>query len=245
MIRGLYAATEGMITQYKKIDLIGNNISNINTAGYKENSVSLTDFGAELTRRSTDGKEIGTMPYSVALGEESTDFSQGTLKSTNINTDLAINGTGFFAVESPSGGGVKYTRSGDFSVDAQGYLALPTGERLLSSTGTALHVGGTNFTVGTDGTVTRADGSTGKISLYTTANTTGITLGKDGFYSITGATAATGQIKQGWLEDSNTDMVDNMTGMMSSTRNFQSCQQAFKISNETVDKLVNQVGSNK
>lgn len=245
MIRGLFAATEGMITQYKKLDLIGNNISNINTAGYKENGVTMTDFGAELTKRSTDGKDIGTMPYGVALGKESVDFSQGTLKSTNINTDLGIEGDGFFAVESPTGGGVKYTRSGDFSVDGQGYLALPTGERLLASNGTALRVGGTNFAVSSDGTVTLANGTTAKINLYTTANTNTITLGKDGFYGIPGATAATGQIKQGWLEDSNTDMIDNMTEMMASTRTFQSCQEAFKISNETVDKLVTQVGSNK
>lgn len=243
MVRGLYSAAAGMITQYKKIDVVGNNISNVNTSGYKENSIALTDFGTELARRSTDDQQVGTMPYCVVLGNESTDFTQGSLKSTGINTDLAIEGNGFFAVEAPSGGGVKYTRGGDFTVDGQGYLALPTGERLLSSDGTPLQVGGTNFSVAADGTVTRSNGSTAKLGLFSTADQNAIAKRTDGFYSITGATAVTGQIKQGWLEQSNTDVVENMTEMMSSTRSFQSCQQAFKISGDTIDKLVNEVGS--
>jgi flagellar basal-body rod protein FlgF len=243
MVRGLYSSAAGMTTQYKKIDVIGNNMSNVSTSGYKESSISLTDFGQELATRSTDGKQVGTMPLCVVLGKESTDFSDGTLKSTNISTDLAVTGTGFFAVESPTGGGVKYTRSGDFSVDSQGYLALSTGERLLSQDGTALHVGSNNFSISSDGTVKLANGSTAKVALYTSANTNNIAKRKDGFYNITGATVATGQINQGYLEDSNTDVITNMTEMMSSTRTFQACQQAFEVSGETLDKLISQVGS--
>jgi flagellar basal-body rod protein FlgG len=245
MVRGLYDSAAGMITQYKKIDVIGNNISNMNTSGFKENSVTLTDFGQELATRSTDGEKVGTMPYCVVLGKEHTDYSEGTLKSTDLNTDLAVSGSGFFAVESPSGGGVKYTRSGDFTVDSQGSLALSTGERLLSQNGKALYVGSSNFNVSSDGTVTLANGSTNKISLYTTASTNNIAKRNDGFYNITGAVKATGEIKQGWLEGSNTDTIENMTEMMSSTRTFQSCQQAYKISGEALEKLVTQVGAMK
>lgn len=243
MVRGLYSSAAGMTTQYKKIDVIGNNISNVSTAGYKESSMSLTDFGQELAVRTTDGERVGTMPLCVVLGKESTDLSGGTLKSTGISTDLAVSGAGFFAVASPNGGGVKYTRSGDFSVDAGGYLALPTGERLLSQDGTALRVGGNNFRISSDGTVKLLNGTTGKVDLYTSANTNNIAKRKDGFFNITGAMAATGQINQGYLEDSNTNIITNMTEMMSSTRVFQACQQAFEVSSSALDKLVTQVGS--
>lgn len=243
MVRGIYSSAAGMITQSKKIDVLGNNISNVDTTGFKENNITLSDFGQEIATRTDDNTQVGTMPLCVVLGQESTDFSDGTLKSTGINTDLAISGNGLFAVTSPNGGGVKYTRGGDFSVDAQGYLALPSGERLLSQNGTALKVGSSNFNISSDGTVTLANGSTEKVNVYTAASVQNISKRKDGFYNITGATVANGQIKQGWLEDSNTDVVDDMTGLMESTRSFQGCQQAFQVSLQTLDKLVTQIGS--
>lgn len=243
MVRGIYTAAAGMITQSKKIDVLGNNVSNVNTNGYKQNGITLADFGKELATRTDDNTQVGTMPLCVVLGKESSDLSDGTLKSTGISTDLAVTGTGLFAVESPNGGGVKYTRSGDFSVDAQGYLALPTGERLLSQKGTALHVGGNNFSISSDGTVALADGTANKVNVYTSASTQNIAKRKDGFFDMTGATASTGQIKQGWLEDSNTDVVENMTGLMEASRSFQGCQQAFQVTLQTLDKLVTQIGS--
>jgi len=245
MVRGIYSAAAGMITQYKKLDVIGNNISNVNTSGFKQSGITLTDEGKENISSTSDGKNVGSLPFCVVLNKETTDFTDGALKETNIGTNFAIDGNGFFAVESAAGGGVKYTRDGEFSVDSQGYLALSTGERLLSQNGSALYVGSSNFTVSTDGTVTRANGTKDKIQLYTARSQQNITSRKDGFYNITGAVAANGQIEQGYLEESNTDVIDNMTNMIASNRSFQGCQQAFQVSYQTLDKLVNQVGTGK
>lgn len=242
MVRGLYSSAAGMTTQYKKIDVLSNNISNVSTTGFKENDITLSIFGEELATRTDDNTDVGTMPLCVVLGQETTNLTGGTLKSTGISTDLAVTGAGFFAVESADGG-VKYTRGGDFSVDAQGYLALPSGERLLSQNGTALYVGGSNFTVSSDGTVTLPDGTADKIDIYTSADTQNITKRADGLFDITDAAAADGEIKQGWLEDSNTDIIKNMTGLMETTRSFQGCQQSFQVSLETLDKLVTQIGT--
>lgn len=243
MVRGIYSSAAGMITQYKKIDVLGNNIANVNTSGFKQNSITLADFGQELAIRTDDNTQVGSMPVCVVLGTENTDLSGGTLKSTGISTDLAVNGTGLFAVESQNSTDIKYTRSGAFSVDAQGFLALPTGERLLSQNGTALYVGGSNFSISSDGTVKLANGQTNKVDLYSSANTQNITKRKDGFFNITGATAANGEINQGWLENSNTDVIENMTGLMEATRSFQGCQQAFQVSDSMLDKLVTQIGN--
>lgn len=242
MIRGLYSSAAGMITQYKKIDMLGNNISNVSTTGFKEGDMTLSTFGEELAMRTDDNTDVGTMPICVALGQETTNLGDGTLENTGLNTDLAVTGTGFFAVQAANGE-VKYTRSGDFSIDAGGYLALPSGEQLLSSSGRPLYVGSSNFNVSSDGTVTLANGLTGKINLYSSADTRNIEKRKDGFFDITGATVSNGEIKQGWLEGSNTDIIDNVTSLMESTRSFQGCQQAYQTSLQTMDRLVTEIGT--
>lgn len=242
MLRGIYSAAAGMTTQYKAINVLGNNTANVNTTGYKQSSVSLTDFGEELAKRTSDGAEVGIMPYCVVLDKETTDLTQGDFQSTGINTDIAIDGSGFFAVRSTTGE-LKYTRAGDFTVDAQGFLALPTGDRLLSSNGAEINVGDDNFDVSYGGTITRSDGTTANIGIFTSANQQNITKRKDGFFDINGAVGTTAVTRQGWLENSNTDVVKNTVGMMAATRNFQGCQQAYETLAETLDKLVTQIGS--
>lgn len=242
MIRGIFSSAAGMISQYKRIDVLGNNIANVNTPGFKDNDLAFTTFGEEIVSRMADDKNVGNLQY-VTLNGETTDFSSGTFKQTGLSSDIAINGNGFFAVQ--GAGGVKYTRDGEFSVDAQGFLALPTGERLLGANGTPLQVGTDKFSVAMDGTVTTATGNVGKIDVYMPRNATAQNIVKrnDGFFNINGAVQANGSFRQGWLEDSNTDIVGNMTEMMESTRAFQGCQQAFQVSNDALEKTVTQIGS--
>lgn len=240
MVRGVYAAAAGMTTQYKKIDVMGNNIANVNTAGYKQNELSLKTFGDELAARTDDNTKVGTIPLCVVLGEESTDLSDGTQVSTSLNTDLAINGNGYFAVRDGAGA-VKYTRSGNFSVDNQGFLILPSGEQLLGANNQPINVGTQNFSVSLDGTVLRQDGTTTRIPLFG-ADNANIAKRRDGFFDVTGATQANGTIRQGWLENSNTDVIENMTGLMKAQRAFQGNQQAMQVTLQTMDRLVTDVG---
>jgi flagellar basal-body rod protein FlgG len=233
-----------MITQYKKIDVLGNNISNINTDGFKRDDLSLKSFDEEITTRMTDDVPVGSLSDGVAVDIVSTDYTQGAMEQTGRNTDLGISGDGFFAVEaSPGGGGVKYTRDGNFSVDPGGFLALSSGERLLDSNGSPVKVSGDSFTAASDGTLTVGGVNIGSISLYGPAGPNGIAKRTDGFFDITAPTVSNGKIMQGFIEGSNVDAVDEMTGMMQATRSFQSCQQAFQVNSDTLDRLINQVGS--
>lgn len=241
MVRGIFSSAAGMITQYKKINVLGNNTSNVNTPGFKQSSVSFATFGDEIARRMDDNTVIGSMPQYVTLDKETADLSQGNFKQTGLNTDLAVSGNGFFAVH--DGNGIKYTRAGDFSVDTQGYLALPTGERLIGANGTPLQVGTDNFAVSADGTVSTVAGAVGKINIYASQNNAQVVRRNDGFFNINGSQPANGMIKQGWLEDSNTDVVGNVTEMMAATRSFQGSQQAFQVTDQALDKLVTQIGS--
>lgn len=244
MFRGIYSSATGMITQQNRIDVMGNNISNINTDGFKSNEVTLKSFQAEMARRMTDDVPVGDMSVGVTAGSVSTDFSQGNLEQTGEDTDLGINGTGFFAVEAvPGGGGVKYTRDGNFSVDAQGYLQLSSGERLLGADGQPIKTGGNIFQTAADGTITENGTNIGKIQLYSPSGSNGISQRSDGFYDITSPAASGAAIMQGYIENSNVDDVNEMTGMMEATQSFQSCQQAFQVNIDSLDKLINQAGS--
>jgi flagellar basal-body rod protein FlgF len=243
MLRGIYSAATGMITQTKKINVLGNNIANVNTAGFKRDEIVLKSFDEELTTRLDDGTQVGSLSVGASIGGVSVDFTQGPMEQTNLATDLAITGNGFFAVEAlPGSGGVKYTRDGNFQVDAQGFLALASGERLLSSDGNPLYTGGNGFAVSRDGKVNVSGNTLGNIALYCAQDGT-YAKRSDGFFNIATPMKVNGSIMQGYVENSNVDAVDEMTGLMQAQRSFQSCQQAFQTAGQTLDKLINQVGS--
>lgn len=119
----------GLTAESTALSAIANNLSNQNTTGYKDTSVLFSDlFYQELgTTGSGDpiqvgaGTEVGSMP---AL------FTQGSVQSTGVATDVAIQGSGFFVVQN-SDGTLSYTRAGDFSVDKNNYLVTPDGQQVL------------------------------------------------------------------------------------------------------------------
>ena len=240
MLRGTYASATGMIAKYKQIDVIGNNIANINSSGFKKDSLSAVSFQSQMICNTEDGRQLGTITAGIAPGEVTTDISRGSVSKTGLSTDLAIVSDGFFAVQGQ--GGVQYTRNGNFTVDAGGCLALPTGQRLLGQNG-PVRVGGSGFQVTSDGGVTVNGTQVNRITLYQPASARGAQKQADGLFSLAGAAAVNGTIRQGYLEESNVNLVDEMTKLMSSSRSYQSCQQAFKISDQSEDLAIEQVGA--
>lgn len=237
MIKGIYSSAAGMAAQEQKINVIGSNIANSQTDGFKRDAVSLRSFREEMVRRMAGDVPIGTLSTGSAVDSVRTDLTQGGIEPTGKTTDLSISGDGFFAVEQGDGT-VQYTRNGAFEIDPQGDLALSSGEKLLGGDGLPVHVGSDAFTVAADGTVTVGGSAAGRIVLYDSQPTGGAVKNSSGFFSIAAPRPAAGTIRQGSLESSNVDVADELTGMMAATRSFQSCQQAFKTAEETVDKLV-------
>ncbi len=131
MMRSLFAGVSGIRNHQTWLDIIGNNIANVNTVGYKSSRATFAEALAQ-TLRSATGPHSGfggTNPMQVGLGLQlesvDTQFQQGAFESTGNYTDLAIQGNGFFVV---SDGSQKYfTRSGAFSIDADGYLTAQGG----------------------------------------------------------------------------------------------------------------------
>src|SRR5690554_6574914 len=125
MLRGLYTAGTGMLTQRKRLDVLANNIADANTHGYKKDRVTLESFSEVLVSRINDGSRIpsnpvGSINYGVHLDQTHTNHYQGQLEYTGEPLDFALTGDGFFAVQTPDG--IRYTRNGSFSRDENGFL---------------------------------------------------------------------------------------------------------------------------
>ncbi len=135
MMRSLYAAVSGLKGNQTYMDVIGNNIANVNTTGYKASNVTFQDMLSQTLQgaSSPSGTQGGTNPMQVGLGvgvaSISTNFTDGSTQSTGISTNLAISGDGFFVVGTPTN--QMYTRSGDFTTDRQGNFVNSAGYRVL------------------------------------------------------------------------------------------------------------------
>jgi flagellar hook protein FlgE len=129
----MFSAVAGLRNHQTRIDVIGNNISNVNTVGFKSGRVTFQDIFSQTIRSATSsqGTTGGTNPVQVGLGSRigtvDTMFTQGTFQSTGRTFDLAIEGDGFFALTDQLISGERYyTRAGNFNIDSQGYLVNPS-----------------------------------------------------------------------------------------------------------------------
>ena len=125
MFKGFYNLTSGMLTQQRNLNVVGNNLVNISTAGFKQDRYTASTFDEVMYSRVgslySGGQEIGQQSYIRATSDIYTDFTQGVMEPTGLNLDFCIIGDGFFAIEDPEGN-VSYTRMGNFSLDEEGYL---------------------------------------------------------------------------------------------------------------------------
>jgi len=134
MMRSLWSGVSGLQTSQDFMDVVGNNVANVNTVGYKASQINFSDVLAQTLSGATgpQGDLGGMNPMQIGLGTQvastSKNFSQGSLQTTNVTTNLAIQGNGFFIVSPDNGNTYNYTRAGDFTFDANGNLVTPTGD---------------------------------------------------------------------------------------------------------------------
>ena len=139
MIRGWYIGSSGMNAQQNRLDTISNNLANVDTAGFKKDVSVSKSFPELLVRRtkadgvlqnpfgSSDAAPIiGKLGLGVETNENFTEFEQGSFRVTDEPTDFALDGQGFFAVETPLG--ERYTRNGNFIVGKEGILETKDGQ---------------------------------------------------------------------------------------------------------------------
>jgi flagellar basal-body rod protein FlgG len=225
MDRGLYIAASGMLTEQLRQKQIANDLANAATPGYKADRSAQQAFGDLLLGRDLDGQPVGRQSLRVGIAEIRTDFAPKALRETGEPLDLAIEGPGFFAVQTPAG--VRYTRNGQFSADAQGRLITALGQPVLGT-------GGGPVTV-TDG---RVDPNAVRVVQLASAR-------KEGDDLVAGAPAGGtgGRVRAGALESSGADATRAMVDMIASMRAFEAGQKVIQTIDSTLEKAANRVGS--
>jgi flagellar basal-body rod protein FlgG len=249
MIRSLYIAATGMITQRSKMDVITNNVANADTTGYKSDRMISRSFEDMLLERIGDPSvvslrpEVGPLNTGTHIDEIMTDFSGGSLEETGETTDLAIQGDGFFCIQTPQG--VAYTRSGNFYVNAEGDVVTQEGYYVLGKNGGRIHTGTASFTVSEDGTFWVDGNMAGSLRIVQFNDTAALRKTGDNLYVSYNNEQPTQVeapvVRQGFLESSNVDIATEMVDMLTVSRAYESNQRVIKMVDGTLDKAVNEL----
>jgi len=270
MLGSLSSAVSGLDSFQTDMNVIGNNIANVNTDGFKSATVNFADSfsntlqaatGATSSTGSSNAIQVGT---GVNIDSISNNWSTGTLSATNP-TDLAINGAGFFVVRDPSSTNATYaTQVGDFTLDSSGFLVTPDGYRVqgLMGAGTSptdIQIGNnssTAYSVSASGVVTMDVNGTsttvGQVLLQNFQDPGALqNVGGNLYSNMTAAgplTAATapnsnglGAIKQGYSELSNVDLSGEMANLITAQRGFEANSKIVTASDEMLQTVVNMV----
>jgi len=245
MIRSLYTSATGMIAQQKRMDVVVNNIANMETTGFKKDGLVTSSFQSILISRVGSGKvtPIGNMNLGVNIAEEYTDFSQGNMEQTDRQLDVALEGDGYFTIETPNG--LRYTRDGNFKVSSDGTLVTNDGYRVLGTNG-PIQVGSGEVVVDEKGNIA-VDGETkGTFAISAFADNTKLQKAGNNLYvNVTNQAVLSPSdtaVKQGWLEGSNVDMATEIVEMMSVNRSYEINQRITSMLDETLDKTCNELG---
>lgn len=187
---------------------------------------------------------LGNLSYGIHSSEVKTNFEQGQLRSTENSFDLALRGKGFFSIETPEG--ERYTRSGDFTKDSEGYLVTKEGYKVLGEAG-YIKVDGSNMTINEKGEVYSDSQLIDRLKLtdfndYEVLRKEGNGLLRVEEGTEPGLVAAEGMVQQGFLESSNVDSVKEMVEMLTMMRTYESNQKIIKIHDELIGKAVNDIG---
>lgn len=255
MVKGLFTAWTGMANEQKRLDIVSNNLANASTVGFKKDNVTNQSFDNLLTLKIKDSSEaysdraIGSMSLGVKLGEVYTDYNQGSLRNTGNTYDLAIEGSGFFNISATDANGnevIKYTRNGNFTMDQNGVIMDTNGNALIGEGGRlTVPTEASNIVIDQDGSV-YADGNyIDKVKITDFEDYDYLVKQGDNLYlPIEGAqekiTAAS--IHQGYTEQSNVNVVKEMTDIIAITRAYEANQKIIQTIDGTLDLAANTVG---
>lgn len=245
MIRGLYTGASGMIAESMRTDVTSNNLANANTAGFKKDVAVMKDFASMLITRINDGAEapvIGSLGIGAGVDEVATMHSMGAVRTTGNDFDLALEGKGFFAVETPRG--IRYTRNGTFVKNSRNELVTQDGYRVLGENG-PITIEGRKMVVDSGGNVVVDDQPIGTLQIVEFANEK--QLAKEGsslYIAAPGQTGTRGasSVHQGTLEMSNVNVISEMVNLISNYRAYEINSKTVQSNDHLLDKAVNEVG---
>ena len=259
MIRGWYTGASGMNAQQNRLDAISNNLANVDTAGYKRDIAVSKSFPELLIRRtnadgvyqlqngmgSADAAPVmGKLGLGVETNENYVDFSQGSFKITNTNTDAALGGKGFYVIDTPNG--ERYTRNGNFLLGKEGILETKDGYPVLGEKG-YIRLDTDKITINEDGVITYSEDGTevDRFKVVRFDNERYLKKMGNSFYAtndIAGpAHIAEGNERprfvQGYTETSNVNVVNEMVQMIEVNRAYEANQKTVQSEDSMMSTL--------
>lgn len=261
MLRSMYSGISGMKNFQTKLDVIGNNIANVSTTGFKKGRVTFQDMMSQTTAtgQAATNTRGGTNAAQVGLGSQvgtiDNIHTQGFRQTTNNPLDLSIQGDGYFQVS--ANGENFYTRAGNFYLDDQGDVVSADGMYLMTVNGGRINIpdDAQSFNILTDGTVEYIDAAgnrqnAGQIGIALFSNPNGLVKDGNNLYRESGSSGpadrvapqsgdSTSTIISNSLEMSNVDLAEEFTEMIAAQRGFQANTRIITTSDEILQELVN------
>lgn len=233
MDAALYKALSGSIAQMRRLDVAVQDLSNVNTSGYKGERLAFSEFLA------APGEERERMGGLVTVGKQLTAFSQGQLQQTGNPLDLAIDGEGFFVVETPQG--VRYTRQSTFSLSADGTVVTTSGYPLLGEGG-PIRITGKEIKVTPDGRVSTEDGEGDQIRVVRFAEANQLIKEGASLFkapdSLVEEVPAEYSVLQGNVEQANVSPVQAMVALITIQRQFETYERAMKMMDSATERIL-------
>jgi flagellar basal-body rod protein FlgG len=259
MMRALWTSASGMMAQQLNMDVISNNLSNVNTTGFKKARVEFQDLLYEHLRRAGAIDSLGQqLPLGLEVGHgvrpaaTQKIFSTGDIQITNNPLDLMITGDGFFQIAMPDGT-LRYTKDGSFKMDSTGRLVTSDGHPLEPPV--IIPAEATGIVVRSNGqieiTLPRGQGNevVGQIQLARVMNPAGMESEAKNMFSVTEATGEVvlgtpgldgfGEIQQGALENSNVKVIEEMVNLITTQRAYEVNTKAIQASDEMLSQANN------
>ncbi|MBR9985561.1 MAG: flagellar basal-body rod protein FlgF [Desulfosarcina sp.] len=245
MSGGMYLAAAGALVQQLRLEVLANNVANISTIGYKGDR-SIFQIPQETEPQTFETSIEGVQPLSPYAPPFATvvDFSQGAIRQTGNPLDVAINGSGFFSIQTPEG--LQYTRQGNFTLDSNGVLVTPDGYPVLGEGGEITLEEG-SVAIDLQGGVYLDGDEVGRLQIIDISNSETLKKAGNGRFvgseeTISAELPESTTLSQGYLEAANVNPVRAMTEMIETSRAFEAYQKVIQSADEATSKSINDVG---
>jgi flagellar basal-body rod protein FlgF/flagellar basal-body rod protein FlgG len=234
MSSGIYAASAGLLARTQQLDLAANNLANVNTSGFRGERVS---FQTRVMNASPEVASRAVNSFGV-LGMTHTDFSQGPLLSTGNPLDVAMEGAGFFTVQTPNG--VQYTRNGSFHLSSSGALVTQEGYSVLGDNGAPIILPSGKVEISSAGVISVDGAVASQLGLADLDADVPLTALGNAYFSAPSAAAkaaTAASVRQGSLESSNVSPIAGATGLIEIQRNAEMMQRALTVLHNEFNRI--------
>ena len=235
MSSGYYAACTGLMSRTQALDTIANNLANVSTAGFRASHNVFSSLLAIEGNSSLSTLNQDENDYGVLSGTQ-LDTSQGALVRTGNDLDLAMEGPGYFAVQTTTG--PVYTRGGNFRVSPQGQLITASGDPVMGDNG-PITIVGSPVSISPDGTISANGAISGRLKMVEFAPKVEIQSAGGTYYTAPAASAIPAthsQVRQGMLESSNVNPITSVIEMITAQREVETMRHVLSMINGVLDK---------